>query len=850
MGKTIEACLVLKEYWMRGMVRKALVLAPPSLVSQWKGELTEKFGLAPGLARHGRSSAATRSSSGNRSRWWSPPSPWRGWTPTPRPSPPQPWDMVIVDEAHCLKNRTSANWQLVDSLQKKFILMLTATPVENNLLELYNLITLLKPGLLATEAEFRKTHVTSGQTESAEESRAAARPAGRCDDSQHARRGRRPTAAPHRGHRGRSAVGSGSADLRYGVAVRRRSAVRARRRRHWRWICCSGRPAAARWRLAVPWRAPWARNPGCRRATAANWKRFWSWHPVSRRAARERNWRACSPRIPAKRWSSPSSSPRWNISGGICEEHGISHALFSGDLSRADKDAAIASFRDQARVLLSTGAGGEGRNLQFADTVINFDLPWNPMRLEQRIGRVHRIGQTHDVFVFNFCQAGHRGRADCCACCTTRSTCSSWWWARWMPFWARWTTPGTFAEIVMDLWISGRESGGVERDSNELADPASCEAKKQHALVQELDDVALRARFRGIADGGDHRLGPRSSRQVGRAGRDGGGRTLRALLTPELAGALHASEWLSLRFGVGAGSDDEGEWLERLGHLLPPDARVISARLRRPRLTPPIDPRAVLERELVIQNGIYRLLDSYPETARYYFFGFQYTIESDETSLGLWTVGLNASARSLTEQPESMLQAMWDDLEEDPAFGITREELLRLFPLALGTAQPAIRRLAAATEHNANRRLARDAERINAYYSGLLRQIGKRISRHAANPDAAAKERSRAAATELDRAAKLEDLKRKYSLKIRIDPGDVLVVSLPVREISVRLIRKKAERVAKLHWNPALRVLESPWCENCVTRAYPLFLCDDHVHCLCKSCWTLCQPKCNLGAVC
>ena len=71
--------------------------------------------------------------------------------------------MVIVDEAHCLKNRTSANWQLVDLLQKKFILMLTATPVENNLIELYNLITLLKPGLLATEAEFRKTYVTPGK---------------------------------------------------------------------------------------------------------------------------------------------------------------------------------------------------------------------------------------------------------------------------------------------------------------------------------------------------------------------------------------------------------------------------------------------------------------------------------------------------------------------------------------------------------------------------------------------------------------------------------------------------------------------------------------------------------------
>ena len=60
---------------------------------------------------------------------------------------------------------------------------------------------------------------------------------------------------------------------------------------------------------------------------------------------------------------------------------------------------------------------------------------------------------------------------------------------------------------------------------------------------------------------------------------------LRAMLSPELARELGSSDWLSLRFAAGAGSDDDGEWLERLGRLLPPDARVIGARLRRPRPT-------------------------------------------------------------------------------------------------------------------------------------------------------------------------------------------------------------------------------------------------------------------------
>ena len=334
---------------------------------------------------------------------------------------------------------------------------------------------------------------------------------------------------------------------------------------------------------------------------------------------------------------------------------------------------------------------------------------------------------------------------------------------------------------------------------------------------------------------------------------------LRAMLSPELARALGSSEWLSLRFGAGAGSDDDGEWLERLGRLLPPDARVVGARLRHPRQAPAVDAGAVLDRELAVQNGICRVLDDRPAMVRHYFFNFQYTIESDETSLGAWTVCLSPSARSLVHQPESLLNAVRDDLEEDPEFAIPREDLAWLFPMALRGAQPEIRRLAAGIEQSANRRLARDTERIDAYYRDLLRQIEKRLSRRTADMQAAEKERSRAAATRLDRAAKLDDLARKYSLRIRVEPGDVLVAPLPVLEISARLIRKKAERVARLHWNPALGALESPWCESCFGRAHPLFLCDGRVHCLCKSCLTACpscgkqfcracQPKCRCGA--
>jgi len=86
---------------------------------------------------------------------------------------------------------------------------------------------------------------------------------------------------------------------------------------------------------------------------------------------------------------------------GLLKRNGIPHAIFKGALTAREKNAAIEQFRNEAPVLVSTESGGEGRNLQFCNTMINFDLPWNPMRIEQRIGRLHRIGQTRDVFVFN-----------------------------------------------------------------------------------------------------------------------------------------------------------------------------------------------------------------------------------------------------------------------------------------------------------------------------------------------------------------------------------------------------------------------------------------------------------------
>jgi SNF2 family DNA or RNA helicase len=79
---------------------------------------------------------------------------------------------------------------------------------------------------------------------------------------------------------------------------------------------------------------------------------------------------------------------------------------FHGGMNSRQKDEAIERFRGPARILLATDAGSEGRNLQFAHRLANYDLPWNPMKVEQRIGRVHRMGQTKDVEVTSYTLQG------------------------------------------------------------------------------------------------------------------------------------------------------------------------------------------------------------------------------------------------------------------------------------------------------------------------------------------------------------------------------------------------------------------------------------------------------------
>jgi hypothetical protein len=233
-------------------------------------------------------------------------------------------------------------------------------------------------------------------------------------------------------------------------------------------------------------------------------------------------------------------------------------------------------------------------------------------------------------------------------------------------------------------------------------------------------------------------------------------------------------------------------------------------------------------------------------------------VDSDERSTGVVNVCLNPAASSAVQQPANLLRSIEADLEPTPELEMDVKNISALYRTAAGAARSEVRKSIGSIEDSANRRMARDTERVRAYYSSLLAQIEKRIAKRAGDPDGAEKERGRAQATELDRTAKIDDLFRKHSLRIQVSLTDVLTVTLPVRTISVRLIRKKEEWLRDLHWNATLRQLDYPWCEKCGAMARPLYLCET-MHCLCKTCFgacakcgrvfcRVCQPRCKCGA--
>src|ERR1017187_3801173 len=159
LGKTIEAGLILAELRLRGLADRALVITPAGLVTQWQEELERKFGLPTVRVGRERDIPGREPVAGSADRPVAVAS-----LAAARRDPLKSaltrdqWDLIIVDEAHRVRAPRSSSGKLIRELRSRHLLLLTATPVENRLQDLYELVSLVSPGLLGTAAQFRAAH--------------------------------------------------------------------------------------------------------------------------------------------------------------------------------------------------------------------------------------------------------------------------------------------------------------------------------------------------------------------------------------------------------------------------------------------------------------------------------------------------------------------------------------------------------------------------------------------------------------------------------------------------------------------------------------------------------------------
>lgn len=387
LGKTIEAGLVLAELQARQMCRRALILAPPALLDQWYGELTCKLGMPATRLQH----------------------------PSQLDQPPEiallsiytargdrfreallrhPWDVVIVDEAHRLRNPRTQIHRFVQQLRARFLLLLTATPLHSSLRDLHTLVNLVRPGSFGSYRRFS------------------------------------------------SEFGVSQGGRRLGEQRRLRTALRevmVRNRRSSAGVALPPRRAAIRW-IGLPvaemtlyqevtreLRLLVESHPRANVAPIAGFQRRLTSSPqAARRSLRlipdpvrrleleellrdvdvgEKSWalsKLCA--LYAQEQILVFSEFRESVEA-IAEQlsrWGESVAYWHGGMAGGERQRALAGFRSGAcRILVGSDALAEGQNLQHARLLVNYDLPWNPFKIEQRIGRVHRLGQKREVFVIS-----------------------------------------------------------------------------------------------------------------------------------------------------------------------------------------------------------------------------------------------------------------------------------------------------------------------------------------------------------------------------------------------------------------------------------------------------------------
>jgi SNF2 family DNA or RNA helicase len=396
LGKTIEVGMILKEMHYRETDGSVLILTPAQLAKQWQGELLEKFGMEfvcnyddefQGFGAHDRIIASIDTAKSERHM---------------ASVLARDWDVLVLDEAHYVKNEETDRYDLIKKLRYDYAFFLTATPIQNELADLYNIVSLLRPGLFGSRDTFHQYFVNSSQQTLVNRSELQRR-------------------------LGQVMIRNKRADTDIDFTER---IIDTR----------TFEPNEAEQELyeAVTdyVRAAYTEDQGQKLVLMLLQKEV-----VSSPAALEQTVRkklddqqeithddeletildkidAVESVTKQERLFDIVEEVRERVEMGrvivftqfrptqrqlleALDEQGYTTHAFHGGHSSQEKEDIVDQFREDGGVLVSTDAMNEGRNLQFCNIMVNYDLPWNPMKVEQRIGRIHRIGQKRKVYIFN-----------------------------------------------------------------------------------------------------------------------------------------------------------------------------------------------------------------------------------------------------------------------------------------------------------------------------------------------------------------------------------------------------------------------------------------------------------------
>jgi len=462
LGKTIEAGLVISELACRGEASRVLILTPASLTTQWRDELRQTFGMAFTIADMESRKGARK----NGHNIWDQGHLISSIDSAKQPENKalihaQPWDIVVVDEAHKLKDRKTQNFQLVNGIPTKVLLLLTATPMQNRLAELFNQVSLIDPRLLGTRDSFRMKFYGDKRGIRAREPQELRKRLSQVmirnlraehPELQLVKRSGQtvPFALSDEELRLYNEVTDYIRAGYLDAIQKKQSAKGYLMTLYQRMLTSSSKAIAGSLRRRLeriedllargpredranqqedlaamvdldysddapraidrPYREARGLDPELAevlKVEARELKRLVALADSIKKDTKAEQLRALIRSLSGDKvlvFTEFRATQRNLVA--LLQADGHTVTSFNGGMTREEKDDAVVAFTGPCRVMVSTESGGEGRNLQFCHVLVNYDLPWNPMRIEQRIGRLHRIGQTRDVLIINFSTLG------------------------------------------------------------------------------------------------------------------------------------------------------------------------------------------------------------------------------------------------------------------------------------------------------------------------------------------------------------------------------------------------------------------------------------------------------------